>query len=163
MATEAVMKSLSNAGSFNAEDYMQGFDDEWIEGVDDDWVWGKGARFGADDLGLGEFDPWQFGYNDDFDDGYAISMENPDGGSDDGGGVRRRRMVEFDDGLDVVFVGDSITEQRQGTMMGRDVANFEGIKEIFEKTFTKEKGGDFDGIAMGIAGDTVSDVFLHLK
>ena len=57
--------------------------------------------------------------------------------------------------VDLVFIGDSITEQRQGTSMGRDVTDYEGIKEVFDKTFSKAKGGDFNGIAMGISGDTV--------
>jgi hypothetical protein len=57
--------------------------------------------------------------------------------------------------LDVVFVGDSITEQRQGTAMGKPNDDYTGIKEVFDKTFTRKKGGDFNGIAMGISGDTV--------
>ena len=57
--------------------------------------------------------------------------------------------------VQVVFVGDSITEQRQGTSLNVPRDDLTGIKEVFDKTFTKDKGGDFNGIAMGISGDTV--------
>lgn len=57
--------------------------------------------------------------------------------------------------VQVVFVGDSITEQRQGTSLNMPRDDLTGIKEVFDKTFTKDKGGDFNGIAMGISGDTV--------
>ena len=76
-----------------------------------------------------------------------------------GARVRRRDSpaVGVDDAyeLDVVFVGDSITEQRQGTAMGKPHDDYTGIKEVFDKTFTKKKGGEFNGIALGISGDTV--------
>lgn len=73
-----------------------------------------------------------------------------------------REVAESGGGLDVVFVGDSITEQRQGTSHGKEVEDYVGIKEVFSKTFTKEKGGDFDGIAMGIAGDTAPNLLWRL-
>ena len=63
--------------------------------------------------------------------------------------------------LDVVFVGDSITEQRQGTSMSKPNDNYIGIKEVFDKTFTREKGGDFNGLAMGISADTVRECAFH--
>jgi len=149
------LTKLAGGGSFNAEDYIPGYDDQWIEGIDDDWVYGQGPRFGDDIYGY-ESDPLGSALIDDFyqDDGYGIPMENPYAGSDDDmRGLRRAAGSEY--GLDVVFIGDSITEQRQGTSMGRVVDDYEGIKEVFDKTFTREKGGEFEGIAMGIAGDTV--------
>ena len=96
-------------------------------------------------------------------DNAAASNNNTDSSGVEGGGGNgsiRRNMgsVENDDGnyeLDVVFVGDSITEQRQGTVMGKPSDDYTGIKEVFDKTFTRKKGGDFNGIAMGISGDTV--------
>mmetsp|Transcript_17364 Transcript_17364/g.33155 ORF Transcript_17364/g.33155 Transcript_17364/m.33155 type:complete len:507 (-) Transcript_17364:275-1795(-) len=164
VATEALMKltKLAGGGSFNAEDYIPGYDDQWIEGIDDDWVYGQGPRFGDDIYGY-ESDPLGSALIDDFyqDDGYGIPMENPYAGSDDDmRGLRRAAGSEY--GLDVVFIGDSITEQRQGTSMGRVVDDYEGIKEVFDKTFTREKGGEFEGIAMGIAGDTAPNLLWRL-
>ena len=51
----------------------------------------------------------------------------------------RRGLNDDDYELDVVFLGDSITEQRQGTSMGREDPNYVGIKEVFGKTFSKDK------------------------
>ena len=42
---------------------------------------------------------------------------------------------------------------------GKPNDDYTGIKEVFDKTFTKKKGGDFNGIAMGISGDTVRVYF----
>jgi hypothetical protein len=109
--------------------------------MDDDWVWGKGARFGEDDVSESfvEYD---------YDDGFGVPMESPsDATTEEGvkempfeGGDGTRRLVDDEAyELDVVFVGDSITEQRQGTSMGREDKNDVGIKEVFDKTFTKEK------------------------
>ena len=32
--------------------------------------------------------------------------------------------------------------------------------DLCDKTFTKKKGGDFNGVAMGISGDTVGATFF---
>jgi len=141
---------------------MPDYDDMWLESIDDDWVWGEGSRFYDDDI---SYDPFDSTMNGDVfqDDEFAELKENP-GGNDD---ERRRGLdmvdtTEDDYELDVVFVGDSITEQRQGTIMGKPVESWTGIKEIFDKTFTKSKGGDFNGIALGISGDTSNNLLWRL-
>ena len=58
--------------------------------------------------------------------------------------------------LDVVFYGDSITEGWRGTQFGHDRDRVQGADKVFASFFSKEHGGDFDGLALGIAGDTVS-------
>jgi hypothetical protein len=140
VVTEILMKTTQNW-----EGYASGpYDDLWLESVDDDWVYGKGARFGDDDYGMfvNEQDDLEY----DYDDGFGIPMES--GG--DAGGVMQpvlgeeggeRRLVNDEEEyvLDVVFVGDSITEQRQGTSMGKEESNYVGIREVFDKTFSKEK------------------------
>mmetsp|Transcript_15198 Transcript_15198/g.36486 ORF Transcript_15198/g.36486 Transcript_15198/m.36486 type:complete len:485 (+) Transcript_15198:106-1560(+) len=153
VAQAALMKMFSNNNPWNNyEGYQANYDDEWIEGGDDDWVWGEGSRFGADDYG---YDPNEMlGDYDYEDDGYGIPVESPP----DGAG----RKLGDDEGLDVVFVGDSITEQRQGTAMGKPHDDYTGIKEVFDKTFIRDKGGDFSGIAMGIAGDTSNNLLWRL-
>jgi len=122
---------------------------------------GDGSRFYEDDI---SFDPFDSTMNGDVfqDDAFAELKENPGGNGDE----RRRGLVdtiEDDYELDVVFVGDSITEQRQGTRMGKPEERYTGIKEIFDKTFTKgAKGGDFNGIALGIGGDTSNNLLWRL-
>ncbi|KAL9182722.1 hypothetical protein ACHAXT_004001 [Thalassiosira profunda] len=154
VAQAALMKLLADSDTaWDYEGYEPGYDDMWFEGDEDDWVYGEGSRFGADDYG---FDP--FGgmgdWDEDEDDGYGVPMEMPEDGM--------RRKLGDDEGLDVVFIGDSITEQRQGTSMGKPRTEYDGIKEVFGKTFTKEKGGDFSGIAMGISGDTTNNLLWRL-
>lgn len=58
--------------------------------------------------------------------------------------------------LDVVFYGDSITEGWRGTQFGHPRDRVEGAEKVFESFFSKGSGGDFDGLALGISGDTVS-------
>ena len=174
VAQAAVVASLSNPyGDFGGQ-YL---DDNWLEGGDDDWVFGEGSRFGNDDYGKMPMDYTEEGGWDDRDDGYAVPMPLGDEGGGGGGGggrpvndtgtggawVRRRDSTAGGDDayeLDVVFVGDSITEQRQGTAMGKPHDDYTGIKEVFDKTFTKKKGGEFNGVAMGISGDTVGATFF---
>lgn len=64
--------------------------------------------------------------------------------------------------LDVIFIGDSITEQRRGTILGQPNNEYTAIKEEFDMTFTKDKGGDYNGIALGISGDTTTNLLWRL-
>jgi lysophospholipase L1-like esterase len=63
--------------------------------------------------------------------------------------------------VDVVFFGDSITEGWRGKKYGNEVARAEGAKEVFESLFSKAKGGKYDGLALGIAADTVRTWLGH--
>ena len=67
-----------------------------------------------------------------------------------------------DQQLDVIFIGDSITEQRRGTILGQPNNEYTAIKEEFDMTFTKDKGGDYNGIALGISGDTTTNLLWRL-
>ncbi|EJK47041.1 hypothetical protein THAOC_34265 [Thalassiosira oceanica] len=167
VAQATLMKVLKTEGGSYEDYFFPDYDDMWLEGMDDDWVWGEGSRFYEDDLA---FDPFAEDYLNEEgvmeDDGYADVRESPTGNGDEGRRQQRRRAldgtVEGDYELDVVFIGDSITEQRQGTRMGRPEEGYTGIKEVFDKTFTKEKGGDYNGIALGISGDTSPQVLWRL-
>ena len=58
--------------------------------------------------------------------------------------------------VDVVFFGDSITEGwRGGTSYGFPVGRKEKNFSVFKSLFTVSEGGEYDGIALGISGDTV--------
>lgn len=138
------MKTTDN---YDTSGYIPGtYDDLWLDKYDDDWVWGKGARFGDDDFGMfvNEQDDMEY----DYDDGFGVPMEITEKSDEEGEGSGALSKVSDGDGrrlgddeyvLDVVFVGDSITEQRQGTSGGREDESYVGIREVFEKTFTKDK------------------------
>ena len=64
--------------------------------------------------------------------------------------------------IDVVFYGDSITEGWMGTTYGRLQGSGESSRDVFDSLFSTQNGGEFDGLALGIAGDTVSR-FVILK
>jgi lysophospholipase L1-like esterase len=58
--------------------------------------------------------------------------------------------------VDVVFLGDSITEGWRGTSFGHTSnPRLQGNLEVFESLFSKERGGKFDAVALGISGDKV--------
>jgi lysophospholipase L1-like esterase len=59
--------------------------------------------------------------------------------------------------LDVVFYGDSITEGWNETNYGKSSTRFAGAKDVFQSLFSTARGGDYEGIALGIAGDAVRD------
>ena len=81
--------------------------------------------------------------------------------------------------VDVVFLGDSNTEGRAGTFQGRtgnDKTDVEGelkkgsledslirSKKKFEKYFDKSTGALYQGIALGIAGDTSPNLLWRIK
>ena len=57
--------------------------------------------------------------------------------------------------LDIVFVGDEIIEQWNGTAdLGTTILKG-GMREPFEKRFTTKGGGTIEGIALGSSIDTV--------
>jgi hypothetical protein len=57
--------------------------------------------------------------------------------------------------IDVVFYGDSITEGWIGTSYGRPKGSGENSREVFDNLFSTQNGGEFDGLALGIGGDSV--------
>ena len=59
--------------------------------------------------------------------------------------------------LDVVFLGDSITECWNGLHFGRP-ESFCDASNVFNSVLTRAGGGAIDAVALGIAGDRVSTV-----
>lgn len=57
------------------------------------------------------------------------------------------------DSVDVVFLGDSITEGWGGTSLGKSVKEKEANAEVFKSLFHLDKGAEFQGLPLGIAGD----------
>jgi hypothetical protein len=58
--------------------------------------------------------------------------------------------------LDVVLLGDSITEHWLGTSLAVPSPKRRENAEAFRDLFTKKGGGRVEGLALGIAGDRVS-------
>jgi hypothetical protein len=57
---------------------------------------------------------------------------------------------------DVVFLGDETTEGWNGRWMNMPIPReSKQILNYWNKTFTKEGGGNLEGLALGIAGDSV--------
>ena len=64
-----------------------------------------------------------------------------------------QKTLKMNDKLDVVFLGDSITEEWNGKWLGNYNTRFQEIPSVFRKYFQD----DLQGLALGIAGDKVSD------
>ncbi len=82
--------------------------------------------------------------------------------------LSRNFLNENPDGVDVIFLGDSNTEARVGTFMTSegegDFATVLGkSKHKFDKEFKKKEGGRFNGLALGIAGDTSVNLLWRIQ
>jgi len=64
--------------------------------------------------------------------------------------------------FDVIFFGDEVAEGWNGESLGMPITKSDGLKtkDYFKKTFTKEGGGEFEGLALGVMGDDVSAVLF---
>eukprot|EP00574_Skeletonema_japonicum_P000415 CAMPEP_0201739028 /NCGR_PEP_ID=MMETSP0593-20130828/45561_1 /ASSEMBLY_ACC=CAM_ASM_000672 /TAXON_ID=267983 /ORGANISM="Skeletonema japonicum, Strain CCMP2506" /LENGTH=715 /DNA_ID=CAMNT_0048233265 /DNA_START=5 /DNA_END=2152 /DNA_ORIENTATION=+ len=106
----------------------------------------------------------------------ALFGENPSMVDEELGGGRARPKI------DVAFLGESVVEAMDGRWLGKHIIGSfrknkqqqqqEGeekkkeelpmIHETFEKLFCKDKGGELEGVALGIAGDTTSNVLWRI-
>lgn len=117
----------------------------WSSGMYDNEV-------NTDDDGLAWFedgyvDDWA-GYTEDFD----YNNRNR----------RRELSASSASQLDVVFLGDSITEQRVGKFFGKDMEKFKSNAKVFQKNFSRENGAKYEGLALGIAGDTAPNLLWRI-
>lgn len=65
--------------------------------------------------------------------------------------------------LDVVFYGDSIIEQWHGTKMGYPLPKRADLPNIFEELFDTEHGARYNGLALGIGGDTSPNLLWRIQ
>lgn len=65
--------------------------------------------------------------------------------------------------LDVVFIGDSITEGWRGTSFGKPIVTKQENIEIFGKFFDTDRGGQLDGLVLGIAGDKSPNLLWRIQ
>jgi lysophospholipase L1-like esterase len=65
--------------------------------------------------------------------------------------------------LDVVLLGDSITEHLAGTELGQPEETWERHSAVFDQLFTRDGGGEIDGMALGIGGDASAQLLYRLQ
>ncbi len=71
--------------------------------------------------------------------------------------------VKKADKIDVLFMGDSITEGWSGKFMGQPAPSRLGKSpKVFASLFSKDDGGRYKGLALGISGDKASRVVYGL-
>jgi hypothetical protein len=68
----------------------------------------------------------------------------------------KRMASRANTNLDVVFLGDETIQVWAGKKMDKPASHGNMIAGMFNGTFQKEKGAHLDGLALGIAGDSVS-------
>lgn len=68
------------------------------------------------------------------------------------------KAIERPSQLDVVFLGDSITEHWNGRDMGELRDKDHNVSVVFDELFNKDNGASLEGLALGVAGDRVSVV-----
>jgi len=64
--------------------------------------------------------------------------------------------------FEVIFLGDGITEARTGTVGGAEKEDLLKTKAVFNSLFSKENGGVYDGIALGVNGDTSPNLLWRI-
>jgi len=69
----------------------------------------------------------------------------------------------FQDLVDVVFIGENIVETWAGRSIGFNSTFTTDVKKKYDKIFQKSNGGKFNGLPLGIAGDTTSNVLWRIQ
>jgi len=65
--------------------------------------------------------------------------------------------------IDVVFFGDSITEGWKGTSYGFEVGRKKDNPAEYESLFTLDGGGKYEGLVLGISGDTSTNLLWRMQ
>jgi len=65
--------------------------------------------------------------------------------------------------LDVVFLGDQFVQAWTGKFVNVPTKGGTEVQNLFNRTFQRANGGMVDGIALGIAGDTTSNLLWRIK
>jgi hypothetical protein len=74
-----------------------------------------------------------------------------------------KRRIQPDVKYDVVFLGDETTEGWNGKLLGLPFPGGKKIQKFWDETFTSDGGGDIEGLALGIAGDSVRRFMFAVK
>lgn len=72
------------------------------------------------------------------------------------------RSRDLDD-IDIVFLGDSITEGWQGHFYSRPDDRVHGAEEVFRTYFRKKYKAKYEGISQGISADTIPNLLWRIQ
>jgi beta-glucosidase len=75
---------------------------------------------------------------------------------------RIREAIQAGRSLDVILLGDSITEHWQGTDLGRSNPDWDGNARVYHETFTSEDS-PVQGLALGNGGDRTTQLLYRLE
>lgn len=65
--------------------------------------------------------------------------------------------------MDVIFLGDSITEGWSGSFYNKPDARVAGALHVFQSLFSKYHGGHYDAMTQGISGDTTPNLLWRIQ
>jgi lysophospholipase L1-like esterase len=65
--------------------------------------------------------------------------------------------------LDVIFLGDSITEGWSGKLYGTHDPRVQGALPVFQSYFSKRHGGKYEALAQGVSGDTTPALLWRIQ
>jgi len=71
--------------------------------------------------------------------------------------------LEGKSGIDVVFLGATIPEEWNGRKFGKNATEFDDVRMSFQRRFRKDQGGHYQGLPLGISGDTSPNVLWRLR
>jgi len=67
------------------------------------------------------------------------------------------------EGVDVVMLGDSITEHWLGTDFGQPSPTYQPNAKVFQDYFNMDNGAQVDGVVLGIAAERCSNLLFRLR
>lgn len=69
--------------------------------------------------------------------------------------LNKKAAASYSD-WDVVLLGDEFVQEYQGKAVNKPVPSLKTVNKYWNSTFTFYGGGDVEGLALGISGDSVS-------
>jgi len=76
---------------------------------------------------------------------------------------KNREIARKDHGhVDVVFLGDQAIEAWNGRLSGIQLKSLKQVSKVFNDKFNNKNETDLQGIALGIAGDTIANLYWRL-
>jgi len=126
------------------------------------------SAIGLNELQMGKLDHWCLQGGDDYCqcDDPTIGIPNEKVKGWNKAHKLNKKLVEdlgFSEDLDVVFLGDAAVEELNGRWLGMEREDLKGIKKYFTNSFSVAGGGEVNGLALGIAGDTISNLRWRVK
>jgi lysophospholipase L1-like esterase len=77
--------------------------------------------------------------------------------------LNKEASQRHENDVDVLFLGDSITEGWLGTSYGRKHAVVHSVPQVFQSLFSAQNDGLYEGLALGISGDTAPNLLWRIQ